>query len=334
MFKLEDELAQRKKEIENLKVATKKSEQEKQTVIAQSQNLKYQIKELEQQKSDLLTEISQGKFQKKLSFEDINNSGNTIVPIDKDEFTDILNSNLNNLGLNNEFAYPIMLSDFIYRGICCGRPFIIKKATAQNLIKCLSNTLTGNKAFDILSYESTITESDIIMFLQKSKRIVLLDNFIGNYNETLLTTILEKFKDKIVFLSTAYDGALRYVSNEFFEYVTYLSVSGIRCFEENGTLDEEPYVCDEAVVNVVLDANIHSKKIEKIISELYALDIRINGKRFVSDESSLAGFLYFSLFPYCKNVLKIDPFSHSTTLQKLVGENGRSPYKDLFTKWY
>lgn len=332
---LEDELNKKDTEVGSLKTEIKQLTQENQTIKDKSKNLQKKIKELEQQKSNLLKEISDGKYQKKFVLEDIDEGHEAIAPNDKEEFIDILNSNFISIGLNNEFAYPSMLSDFIYKGICTGRPFVIKKSVAKNIIKCLSNTLIGNQTFDTLRYEPGITESDIIAFLQKAGRIIFLDNFIGNYNDTLLVTILDKFKDKAIFISTVYEGALRYVSNELFDYVTYFSVSEIGCFECNIELDEEPYECDETTVIEQSFFNIYTKRIDKISSELGAsLGVRIHGNKFATDESSLAGYLYFSLMPYCENVLRINPFNFSKTLQSFFSENGRSCYKDIFKRWY
>ena len=333
--KCEDELCEKDKEIVHLKAMNKQLEQEKSSFVAKTKDLKAQIKESEQKNFDLLKEISEGKYQKKLSLENIEEEVEVLAPKDSEEFIDILSSNFISIGLNSEFRYPNMLSDFIYKGICVGKPFVIKRTVANCLIKCLSNTITGSQSYDTLSYEPSITESDIVFFLQESQRIILLDNFIGNYNETLLLSILEKFKNKIVFISTTYENALRYVSEEFFEYITFLSVSDFNCFEKIIELDEDPYECDEIIVYKSTLNNIYSKRIDRIISEMVSsLCIRINGNQFVTDDSSLAGYLYFSLMPYCEMILGVNPFNYSKTLQKFFAENGRSTYKDIFKRWY
>ena len=333
--KCEDELDKKDKEIAHLKTVSKQLEQEKASFIAKIKDLKSQIKESEQKNLDIVKELSNGKYQKKLSLEDIEEKSEVLAPEDSEEFIDILSSNFISIGLNDEFRYPNILSDFIYKGICLGKPFVIKRTVANCLIKCLSNTITGLQSYDTLCYESSITESDIISFLQESQRIILFDNFIGNYNETLLLSILEKFKNKIVFITTTYENVLRYQSEEFFEYATYLSLSGFNCFEKVIELDEDPYECDETIAHIETINNIYSKRINKIINEMLAsLSIRINGNQFVTDESSLAGYLYFSLMPYCEKILGVNPFNYSKTLQNFFSENGRSAYKEIFKRWY
>ena len=332
---LVNELNKKITEIDILKTATKQIEKEKNSYVEKIKALKNQIKEIEQKNSDLSKEISEGKYQKKLALETIEGVYEVTAPKDCDEFIDILDSNFISIGLNDEFLYPNMLSFFIYKGICTGKPFVVKNTVAKSLISCLSNTIIGTKNYDALYYEASITESDIISFLQNSNRIVLFNNFIGNYNDTLLLSILEKFKNKIVFISTAYENSLRYVSEEFFEYVTYLGVSCFNCFEKNLKPDEDPYECDEIIAHSSTINNIYSKRIDKIISEISAsLRIENNGKQFVTDDSSLAGYLYFSLMPYCEIILGVNPFNYSKTMQKFFAENGRSTYKDIFKRWY
>lgn len=328
-------VAEAKSETYNVIKKLEKAETENESLKAKVRKQKSQLKVLEQEKFDLLSEISKGKYAKKLALKEISGCSNVMAPVDEDGFVDDLSCNFIYLGLDKDFDYPNMLAVFIYKSICCGKPLLIKKKTAPTLIKCLSNALEGKQNFDNLCFEPSIDENDIITFLNDSGRIVLLDNFIGNYNETVLISILEKYKNKIVFLSTSYDGTLKYLSDEIFDYCTYMSIEGISCFEDIKFLNEQPSIFDEDIVECSVENNIFTRKLDKICAELsIPFGIVGNGKRYINDQSTFVGYLYFSLIPFCNNVLKINPFSHSITLQKQFGENGKFGYKKLFKKWY
>ena len=333
--KLNKELVEAKNENHAEKATIEKIQTENNSLKAKNKDIKNQIKTLEKGKNDLLKEISEGKYVKKLSLESVSSYTDITAPIDENGFEDSLSCNFIDLGLDKEFNYPNMLAVFLYKSICCGKPLIIKKQHVHSLLKCLSNTLVGNQLIDSLVFEPSIDENDIITFLSNPERIVLLDNFIGNYNETVLFNILEKYKNKIVFLSTSYDGTIKYISKEIFDYCTYISLAGLSCFEDNRPLHEPSSSFEETIVNCTVETNIYTRRFEKICAELSITSgIESNGKRFINDEISFVGYIYFSLVPYCINVININPFSHSSAFQKQFGENGRSKYKELFKKWY
>jgi hypothetical protein len=101
-------------------------------------------------------------------------------------------------------------------------------------------------------------------------RIVCLDNFIGNYNETILLTICDKHRDKIIFLTVAYDRTLCYVPEEFLKYCYYINLNRIEAFSGNQNLTEDPSTIDETdVSNPIITPDARwSPLLKELLSEL------------------------------------------------------------------
>lgn len=99
-----------------------------------------------------------------------------------------------------------------------------------------------------LSFSADISECEIDDFLSAKNRIVCLDNFIGNFNETILLTICDHHKDKIIFLTMFYDRTLYYVPQEILKYCHYLNLNRIEAFTYDHKLTEDPSFLDEVEV--------------------------------------------------------------------------------------
>jgi hypothetical protein len=67
-----------------------------------------------------------------------------------------------------------------------------------------------------------------------------LDNFIGNCNETELLPLFDNYRDKVIFLTVAYDRTIYYVSREFLRYCHYLNLNRIAALSINAELTEDP----------------------------------------------------------------------------------------------
>ena len=53
-------------------------------------------------------------------------------------------------------------------------------------MKCVANALIGQSKVQMLAFSKDHSAEDLDCFLSTGGRIVCLDNFIGNYNETEL----------------------------------------------------------------------------------------------------------------------------------------------------
>lgn len=258
-------------------------------------------------------------------------------PRDIEEFRDYLGYNFESLGVDTDAKYCSLLKDYLCEILFQGKPIIISRAVGMTLMKCVANTLVGSANVTTLSFKSDIPEQQIDVFLSAKNRILCLDNFIGNYNETTLVTICDKHRDKIIFLTVSYDRTLCYVPDEFLKYCNYLNLNRIKAFIHDHELTEDPSSLDEIEVSNTLiapDAR-WSLLLNEILDEIGVSSALSTYKSsLVSDEASMCGILAFDILPFCMDVLNIPPFSISERLNKYAGDKGRCQYKELFRRWF
>ena len=258
-------------------------------------------------------------------------------PKDMDEFKDYLEYNLENIGVptSSEFFSPLK------EHLCCilfhGIPIVINRRAGIPLIKCVANTLIGTTNIKTLIFKNDISGQEIDAFLSEDGRIVCLDNFIGNFNETILLSLFENHKDKIVFLTVAYDRTLRFIPDEFFEYCHYLNFNRIEALIGQTDLTEDPSVIEEieSTPHKLASDSRFSTLLRKMLGELGIRQSLINYKStHITNEQDLCRMLMFDVLPYCVDVLQISPYNTSEHFNKYAGNLGRSQYKDLFRRWF
>ena len=86
------------------------------------------------------------------------------------------------------------------------------RVSGMALARCVSNALCGTKSIKILPYSSEITSKDILYYLNSEERILVLDGFLGNFNEMELIPIATGIRGKIIFMTLEYE---RTVANLF-----------------------------------------------------------------------------------------------------------------------
>jgi len=258
-------------------------------------------------------------------------------PKDILEFKDYLGYNFENLGVSTHSDYYLLLKDHLSEVLFQGKPVIISRGTAFSLMKCVSNTLIKTSSVPTFSFASHVTEKDIDIFLSQKSRIVCLDNFIGNYDESLLVICCDKHRNKIIFLTVSFDRTLQYVPEELMNYCHYLNLNRIEAFTGRNELTEDPSTVDEIeTVTTTITPDTRWSKLLKDILE----DVGVHGaltaykSSLVANESNLCRVLAFDVLPYCVDVLKVAPFNASERLVKYAGDGGRCPYKDLFGRWF
>lgn len=260
-----------------------------------------------------------------------------LCPKDLDEFKDYLGYNFENLGVPTDSDYYLLLKDYLSEILFQGKPVIISRNTAFSLIKCVANALVKTPVVSTLAFADDVTDKTIESFLSQDKRIVCLDNFIGNYNETNLVTICDKHKDKIIFLTVAYDRTLCYVPVELMIYCRYLNLNRIGAFVGDQQLTEDPSVVDE--LETIYTSSVSDARWSAVLKEILE-ELGVRGalsaymSSLITDESSLCCLLAFDVLPYCVDVLKTAPFNTSERLVKYAGDSGRCLYKDLFRRWF
>lgn len=258
-------------------------------------------------------------------------------PKDIDDFKEYLGYNLENIGVPTKAEYFSLLkehlSDILFQGV----PIIVGRSVGMTLIKCVSNALVGNSNVTTLVFKSEISEETIEEFLSTGERIVCLDNFIGNFNETILLTLCDKHKDKIIFLTVIYDRTLCFVPEEFMKYCYYLNLNRIEALTGNFDLTEDPSIVDEietANMKVTPDSR-WSSLLKELFGEFgVSKGLSEHKSALISNELNLCRLLAFDILPYCVDVLRIAPFNVSERFVKYAGDCSRCSYKNLFRRWF
>lgn len=260
-----------------------------------------------------------------------------ICPKDMEEFKDYLGYNLENIGVPTDSEYFYLLKEHL----CCilfqGIPILINRVVSVPLMKCVANALTGTSNVRTLTFMSDISEQIIDEFLSADGRIVCLDNFVGNYNETVLSTLCDKHKDRIIFLTVAYDRTVYFVPDEFLKYCHYLNLNRIEALSANVDLTEDPSTI-EVVVATSKKAGSDTRYSPLLREVLREFEFRQSLAEYkcslITNEQDLCRLLAFDIMPYCVDVLQTVPYNVSERLVKYAGDAGRCPYKNLFRRWF
>ena len=255
-----------------------------------------------------------------------------LKPNDMEEFRENFSYIFEDMGIGESVPGIALLNKYLANILFCGMPIITSEQSGLTLAKCVANALT--QEVSLLRYAPNVTEEDIFDFLSASKRVVLLDNFIGNYNETLLLPILRMYGDKIIFMTTPYDRTLNYISSEFLKYCSYINVSHftqltgqVKINEELHTVSEEKYYME-----IPNKQSRYLKILNRILTELsldyLSTNVRLHG---VSNDDDISAELIYSILPYCTNVCNKHPMRLSETLQKYMR---RCSYNALIGEWF
>lgn len=258
-------------------------------------------------------------------------------PSNMDEFKEFLDYNLTSIGVPAQDKYYPLLKEHLVKVLFQGVPIIVSRATGINIMKCVANTLIGQSEVNILVFDKSISVEEVGRFLSSCGRIVCLDNFVGNFNETELLPLLEGHRDKIIFLTVAYDRTMHYIAKEFLRYCHYLNVNRIRALSVNTDLNEEPSTIMEADYTPpqASTENRYSTILRQVLRELDFPQSLIEQKcAAVFGEEDLCRLLAFEVLPYCADVLQIAPYYTSERLLKYTGDAGKCPYKELFKEWF
>ncbi|MDK2812889.1 MAG: hypothetical protein PWQ08_144 [Clostridiales bacterium] len=311
------EVAQLKKSEKDLKTELKASQSGRQQLEAQIR------KEAEKQQSEKMQRHVAGL--------------KPLRPIDMDEFKEYLGYNLKDIGASTPPDCYLLLKQHLCNILFRGTPIIINRGAGVPLMKCIANTLVGNPNVASLTYNRDISAQEIESFLSGKARIVCLDGFLGNYSETELLALLELYRNKIVFLTLAYDRTLRFIPYEIFRYCQYLNLNRVQTISMSTDVTEDPSVFEESEADtpeVNPDARF-SLLLKEILDEFsFSPGLTMHKCAHISGEQDLCCALVFDILPYCADVLQIAPFEISERLTKYAGDKGRCSYKNLFKEWF
>lgn len=335
------ELALRKKEkqeeninieIETLNSKIEKLSSEKQICLQTISDLEETLKK---EREEVKTQIIQLK-PAEVNFSDVNMP---LRPDDMDDFDEYFVYNLKNIGFDESSE---MFNSFVtyFKGIVFGgMPLLIKHAPGINLANCIANTLYGQSKAKLFSYSENIDNNKIKDFLSAtSDRVVCLDGFIGNCNEIEMISLLEQFRNKIIFVTYMYDRTLKYIPVEILTYFHYLNVDEIKQLARIKDVTEDPsniYERAYAVQKNISSDNRYGKIFSEIATECgFHQDIISAMANNINGEESMNNILIYTLLPYVSNVLLRNPYSCSKRLQKYAGESGRCPQKEIIMRWF
>lgn len=258
-------------------------------------------------------------------------------PDDMEEFIEYLSYNFESLGISVESDCLSLLAYHLSKILFLGVPIVINRITGFNIMNCVANALIGKISSDILPFERDISTDKIDQFLSNSGRVACLDNFIGNCNETELLSIVNKHKDKIIFLTVTYDRTIAYISKDFLRYCVFLNTNRIQALTCSRILAEEPSIISESESRPEYSTtdNRYKTCLYNILSELSFQRILIEQKcADIFSEQDLCRILAFDVLPYCTDVLQINPYNTSERLVKYAGTTGRCPSKNLLMRWF
>ncbi len=258
-------------------------------------------------------------------------------PFNMDEFKEYLGYNLKDIGAATPPDCYLLLKQHLCDILFLGMPIIINRGAGVPLMKCVANALVENANVTTLTYYKDISAEDIRTFLSREARVVCMDGFLGNYSETELLALLEQHKNKIIFLTLAYDRTLRYTPYEIFRYCHYLNLNRIQTLSMRADITEDPSSVEEGEADIPKanpDARF-SPLLKDLLTELgFTPSLTSHKCARVSNEQDLCCALVFDILPYCLDVLQIAPFAVSERLVKYAGDKGRCSYKNLFKEWF
>ena len=257
---------------------------------------------------------------------------NPLRPVDLEEFRDFLGYNINSIG-SIEPQLSQLLSSYLSRILFYGKPIVCDKTASKTLIGCISNSLVGAPDYKKLQFTYSLSEKEIHRFIASEGRIAVLDNFVGNYNESILLSIVSAHKNKIVFLSVNNHKTIKYLSEDFLSFCNYIDVTKIPEFSSDVFPDEDPSQMEETeyVVSQSTGNNRIKSVFRGILRDLGYNDKIINSKaNYIDSDQSLCEMLLFDIIPYYSFVLSKNPLNYSLSLQKYLI---KSPFAALLKGW-
>ena len=285
-------------------------------------NTKKQLEQLEKEIRDKIEEEQKKKMNQE--------SFSPFIPTDLDDFKDFFQYNLESIGINNnELMNPFI--SYIPEMIFEGFPIVCQMRYSAMFAKCVSNSLIGTQEIPILYYTPTIKNEDIVKAILQSTRIIILRNFLGNYDEIELIALIKKFSNKIIIIDYAYNQTLQYLPLELFEYCIFLDLSKFPVMGKETVIEEDSAIQKEEINRRKANVNmLESKKIIEIMRDLNYKNLAIDSIPITSEELGLQ-MLLFSVLPLWSFRNHLDARNQSEKLQTYIK---RSHFRTLINNWF
>lgn len=260
-----------------------------------------------------------------------------LKPCNMDDFIEYFQYNLNSIGIDSSSDYTRIFIRYLIDILFQNKPILCNRTVGIAIASCVANTICGSSAPLVIPYSKEITSDDLLSLLSTDERVVILDSFFGNYNETELLSVLSSVKRKIVFATVTYDHTVAYLPQEILFYCNYLNVDNIGAFLTSSCTTEDPSeIPEELTIPTFVEPKPKCKKLCKEIviqleyEEAYAEYISTQ----MTSEDKLIAYLAYSILPYYSVVNKVSPYLKSERLEKYAGSLGTCPHKDLLMRWF
>ncbi len=254
-------------------------------------------------------------------------AGKYYCPEDKEEFQELISYYIEDSGITDG---KTLLISYITRIAFAGKPIVGNRQDCQFLVSCLSNVLTHGES-KTLNFSDSITLNDISNVLNSDCRIVYLDNFIGNFNETVMYSLLEKYRNKIIVISAMFDRTFNYVGSEFLSFCYYFNISRLKHlvdFNFDATHVEEK----ECIPTAEILQNAPTLALRSILKELnFSKGAMRNIMINIETHEDTIGILAFCVIPFLIDVSSINPYDRSQRLNEYCNKNRNI---DLLNRWF
>lgn len=257
-----------------------------------------------------------------------------------EEFEEFFEYNVESLGINTSETTYKLLFKYIKSIAFLGSPILIKYRAGMNLANILSNTIEDKKFVRSINIDKDTKLYEINHFLKSTNdRVVVINNLIGSGREFEVLPMLLTNENKIIIVTYLHDRTLYYLPQETLEYFNYVNLSSYKILsnelylEEDGSkIEEEEYIYDK---DLILDNNRYTRIFDRITNELgFELNFSSRIGVHIDDIDKLDSILLFSILPFVRDVLKINPYEKSIELQKYAGRDSKSKNKLIYLEWF
>lgn len=198
------------------------------------------------------------------------------------------------------------------------------------IVECFSSILCS-KEYTNITYFDGIKLRDIITAVENGGRIIYLDNFIGNYNETVLISLLSIYKDKMIVISAMYDKMFMYITSDILRDCNYINLQRLNLSDN---IDFDSCICEEQISEYKKELidNAPTSALISILRDLKLNEqVRTSLSINVNSHTDSDAILTFGVLPYLVDVRGETPFENSDRLLSYYEKNRNNRFT---LKWF
>lgn len=249
------------------------------------------------------------------------------VPADKEEFRELISYYIEDSGITDGME---LLVSYITKIAFSGKPIVGNRQDCHFLVNCLRSVLTNGES-TTLNFADEVKINDVGNALKGDCRIVYLDNFIGNFNETVLFSLLEKYHNKIVVVSAMFDRTFNYVCAEFLSLCNYFNVSRLK-YNAEIEFDFQKLEERECIPTAEILQNAPTSALKSILKDLgFSKGTRQSLLINIDTHDDATGILAFCVIPYLLDVGGVNPYNIS---EKFIAYCDKNHIRNLLNIWF